>query len=174
MAILYLQNSKYNIEIHAIIQQSGYTANGGIVSVAGGHMTQNRLSRLSFLSAMAFLWLVSLPIASALAQDFGSQQPPPAPTNLRALYIGKQIILRWNEVATLNVTDYRIFRYDNSDKDKNVTMIAEVPKNKIVSQHEFIDKSAKPGQSYTYFVTAKNEFGLQSSNSHLAAVVKGY
>ena len=137
-------------------------------------MAQCRFTNLCFLSVLVFFWLAILPVAPALSQDFGSQQPPPAPTNLMTLNLGKQFVLMWNEVPTPNVTHYRIFRYDNSDKEKNVSMIAEVPKNKIVSKHQYVDKTAIPGHSYTYFITSKNVFGMQSVNSMLVAGVRGY
>jgi fibronectin type 3 domain-containing protein len=135
-------------------------------------MANSRLRNVTALGIAASLLLLSA--TTGQSQDFGSQQPPPPPTNLTAKYIYKEIALRWNEVATPNVVEYRIFRYDNSDPNKAVSMVAADPKNKIVSQHAYIDKTAIPGHSYTYFVTAKNQFGLQSVNSKMAAVVKGY
>jgi hypothetical protein len=139
-------------------------------------MAHHRFNNLTLLNIALLLCLLFLPLSQAQAQsqDFGNQQPPPPPTKLTASYLNKNVVLQWNEVSTPNVTEYRIFRYDNSDPDKTVSMVAEDPKNKIVSQHRYIDKTAQSGHSYTYFITSKNAFGIQSVNSSMAAVVKGY
>lgn len=110
------------------------------------------------------------------AEALGTAATPAAPSIVKVSAYGRQkcIVLIWNEVRTPDVKEYHVMRYDAADKDKTVSLVAVLPKNKIVSQHAYQDNNVENGHTYVYFVTAKNVYGVEGPNSPLAPVGYAY
>jgi len=84
-------------------------------------------------------------------------QPPPAPTNLRAMAISAtRIDIQWTPSTDPSVT------YVLIDRDGNA--IATIPG----TESSFINTGLRKGRSYRYAIRAKNSAGLVSGYSNTA------
>jgi hypothetical protein len=97
---------------------------------------------------------------------------PPAPINLAARIRPGSVALAWNPVVLSTVNEYRVYRFESSNPENTLQFVGHsVSGPGTTPPAVFIDTSAKAGVIYTYFVTAKDEFGNESDTSNLLGVV---
>ncbi len=115
--------------------------------------------------------------------DFALKEIPAAPTGLTATHGNSDgILLTWN--ATLNATDYRVYRSNSSDPATRQPLTGW-----LSATYSYIDATAAAAQNdfaigcsgrqvldvvkYTYWVTARNANGCESDASALAQGSRG-
>jgi hypothetical protein len=119
--------------------------------------------------AIASLALLALPAPSPAQSDL-SQQVPPPPTGLKATFKSNHVVLTWSNFNAPSVSEIRVFRLENYSPDTTLKTIAAVPRNTAVPQVTYNDTTVLPGRTYTYFLTSKSRFGMQSDNSQMSTV----
>jgi fibronectin type 3 domain-containing protein len=85
-------------------------------------------------------------------------ESPLAPAGIRATAQTKGILVEWDDVSGLEVTGYRVYRYE---RGKQPVRIANL---KLV-ENEFTDTKARKGQLYFYFITSMTRSNIESEPS---------
>jgi len=120
--------------------------------------------------AMAIGGFISLTALETKAQE-DQQAPPPAPTNLTVSALKKGVKLTWSNVNAPAVNEFIVYRLENYSPDKTLRPIASVPHDaRTPKMVTYIDNTTDFSHTYTYFVTAKTRFGVQSANSKMLPV----
>ena len=133
-------------------------------------MTRNAFRKLPFLMAIASLALFGMP-ASSVDQTDPNQLVPPAPTDITTFFLYNHVILTWKNVNAPAVEAFHIFRLENYSPDTTLKEIATVPHNvSTPAKVSYSDTTVLPSRTYTYFITSKTQFGVQSNNSKLATI----
>ncbi len=129
----------------------------------------------SFSHTMLFIFLCAVQFpelaqAQSMSEITSSQQPPPPPTGI-SVKIDKQnhVVIKWSNKTVPAVVSYRLYRADKLAPD-NVAVIANIPRNPSSPTAEYTDTTAQLGHAYIYFLTNRDQFGLQSTNSLMAPV----
>ena len=87
-----------------------------------------------------------------------SSVPTLSPARLKALQVGLQVRLQWNEVVD-NVQGYHLYRYERGTKAKRIAVV------NVIEVTEFIDRDVKVGQLYFYFIKSFDIFGQEGASS---------
>jgi hypothetical protein len=84
---------------------------------------------------------------SASVQVEYKKLPPVPPADVRAIPTEEGVRITWGEVVQERLTGYKLYRYE---RGKTPTVLATLKPN----EQTFLDKSAKKGTLYFYFVTS--------------------
>jgi len=96
---------------------------------------------------------------SMLARASIASVRPVPPAGIRASVSSAGITVSWDGTVQPNLHEYRVYRYQRRLKPTLISHV--VPEENL----EIVDKSAKKGNLYFYFVTAENIKGIESERS---------
>ena len=88
--------------------------------------------------------------------------PPPVPTGLEVVALDGANYLRWSD-ASRSASDFSFYRVYQSAGDVSEFLLGET------DSEGFLDELAANGETFTYFVTAVDEFGHESPASGVAS-----
>lgn len=109
----------------------------------------------------------SQPLRDGITAEAARAGGPPAPANLAATPQSGAIHLSWMPGSSA-AKGFRIYRFAGTDLSgvKLVGAARSIPTPPIT----FDDATGSPGMTYTYFVTAVDEFGQQSGYSNMITI----
>ena len=84
---------------------------------------------------------------------------PIQPAAVRAMVRSSGILVQWDKTSQRNLREYRIYRYQRHLRPLLIS--ARKPNEAL----EILDRSARKGNLYFYFVTAVNVRGIESERS---------
>jgi hypothetical protein len=103
--------------------------------------------------------------------EVANQQAPPAPVALAARVSSGTVHLAWNPVILGITNEYRVYRYQNSNPQGTLAFIGHtLGTGGSPPPATLTDSTPIHGVAYTYFATAKDEFGNESDISNLLSV----
>jgi len=137
------------------------------------YMFRGRDSNVTFSAALALSFFLLVSSAAEALPDEGGyhgieQKAPMPPRTVEASCSHHTMTIKWPDVGP-GVSEYRIFRFENTAPDSTLKMIHVYPRTKYTPlKISYVDNTVVAGVTYTYFITSNDQFGSQSANSPMA------